>query len=141
MPHPTQIIPAAILAALSALPATNPATNPAPNFTAIASNGQTYRLSDQHGKYVVLEWHDQTCPYVAKQYDSGNMQKLQKDWTARGVVWFTVVASTPGPPGNVTPQKENIYLATMHAAPTAALMDFSGDLTRLYHATTTPKCS
>jgi hypothetical protein len=30
----------------------------APEFTATASNGQTIRLADYRGKYVVLEWHN-----------------------------------------------------------------------------------
>ncbi len=44
------------------------------------------------GKYVVLEWHNRDCPYVKKHYASGNMQKLQKEWTQKGVAygsrWF-----------------------------------------------------
>ena len=31
---------------------------PAPDFTATASNGKSFRLSDYRGKYVVLEWHN-----------------------------------------------------------------------------------
>jgi hypothetical protein len=43
----------------------------APEFTATASNGKTLRLSDYRGKYVVLEWHNNGCPYVRKHYPSG----------------------------------------------------------------------
>src|SRR6516162_6755035 len=68
----------------------------APEFTASASNGKTIRLSDYQGKYVVLEWHNNGCPYVGKHYKSGNMQQLQKEWTGRGVIWFTVLSSAPG---------------------------------------------
>jgi hypothetical protein len=57
---------------------------------------QDHKLADYRGKYVVLEWHNNGCPYVGKQYDSGNMQKLQKRWTNKGVVWFTVLSSAPG---------------------------------------------
>ena len=54
------------------------------------------KLSDYRGKFVVLEWHNNGCPYVQKHYDSGNMQKLQKDWAAKGVVWLTIISSAPG---------------------------------------------
>ena len=84
---------------------------PAPEFTGTASNGKTVRLSDYRGKYVVLEWHNNGCPFVRKQYDSGNMQRLQKQWTSQGVVWFTVLSSAPGKQGYVTASEENDYLA------------------------------
>jgi len=34
----------------------------APDFTATASNGKTFRLSDYRGTYVVLEWHNNGVP-------------------------------------------------------------------------------
>lgn len=112
---------------------------PAPEFTATDSNGQTHTLDQYHGKYVVLEWHNQGCPYTRKHYVSGNMQGLQKEWTAKGVVWFTVISSAPGKQGYMTDSDENAYLAKMHAAPTAVLMDADGKLGRLYDAKTTPQ--
>ena len=112
--------------------------DPAPDFTGTASDGKTYRLADYRGKYVVLEWHNNGCPYVGKQYNSGNMQRLQKEWTARGVVWFTILSSAPGKQGYVTAGAENDYLARMHAAPTAALLDPAGTIGHLYNAKTSP---
>jgi peroxiredoxin len=111
---------------------------PAPDFTATASNGKTYRLSELRGKFVVLEWHNNGCPYTRKHYESGNMQRLQKEWTAKGVEWFTIISSAPGTQGYMTPDQENAYIAKMGAAPTAALLDPSGDLGHLYDAKTTP---
>jgi peroxiredoxin len=112
--------------------------SPAPGFTAVDSNGKQQSLSDYKGKFVVLEWHNQGCPYTKKHYESGNMQRLQKEWTARGVVWLTVISSAPGTQGFVTPTQENDYLKQMNAAPTAVLMDSAGTLGRLYGAKTTP---
>jgi len=111
---------------------------PAPNFTATDSNGKTHTLSSWRGKYVVLEWHNQSCPYTKKHYESGNMERLQKEWTEKGVVWFTVISSAPGTQGYVTAGQENEYMQKMHAAPTAALLDPTGDLGHLYDAKTTP---
>jgi hypothetical protein len=88
---------------------------------------------------VVLEWHNQGCPYTRKQYVSGNMQALQKEWTAKGVVWFTVISSAPGQQGYMTPEQENAYVAMVHAAPTAVLLDAQGKVGRLYDAKTTPQ--
>lgn len=110
----------------------------APDFGATDSNGVEHTLSQYAGKYVVLEWHNNGCPYVRKQYNSGNMQKLQKEWTARGVVWLTVISSAPGMQGYVTADEENAYLKQVGAAPTAALLDPSGKLGHLYDAKTSP---
>src|SRR5580693_5045972 len=111
----------------------------APDFTATASNGKTFRLNDYRGKYVVLEWHNNGCPYVGKHYKSGNMQHLQKQWTGRSVVWFTIISSAPGKQGYVTASEENEYVTKMQAAPTAALLDPSGEIGHLYDAKTSPQ--
>ena len=111
----------------------------APEFTATASDGKSYRLADYRGKYVVLEWHNNGCPYVGKHYKSGNMQRLQKEWIGRGVAWFTILSSAPGQQGYVTASEENEYVRKMQAAPTAALLDPSGQVGHLYDAKTSPQ--
>ena len=112
--------------------------DPAPDFTATDSNGKAQKLSDYKGKFVVLEWTNQGCPYTRKHYESGNMQKLQKEWTQKGVVWFTVVSSAPGAQGYVTAEQENDYVKKVNAAPTAVLLDPKGDLGHMFAAKTTP---
>jgi peroxiredoxin len=134
----TAMAAAALLAALPAVAQVKVGA-PAPAFTATDSRGQTETLAQYHGKYVVLEWHNQGCPYTKKHYVSGNMQALQKEWTAKGVVWFTVISSAPGHQGYVTSPEENAYLSQVHAAPTAVLMDADAKLARLYYAKTTPQ--
>jgi peroxiredoxin len=110
----------------------------APNFIGTDSNGKVHKLVDYRGKVVVLEWHNQGCPYTKKHYESGNMQKLQKEWTTKGVIWFTVISSAPGTQGYVTAAEENQYLKKMDAAPTAVLLDPTGVLGHQYEAKTTP---
>lgn len=134
----SSVILAATLLPLGALPQVR-VGEAAPAFTATDSRGQTQSLSQYRGKYVVLEWHNQGCPYTRKHYVSGNMQNLQKEWTAKGVVWFTVISSAPGQQGFLTPADENAYLEKMHAAPTGVLMDSDGKVGHLYNAKTTPQ--
>jgi len=110
----------------------------APDFTAVDSNNKVHKLSQYKGKFVVLEWHNQGCPYTRKHYESHNMQKLQKEWTAKGVVWLTVISSAPGKQGYVDATDENAYVKKMDASPTAVLLDPSGALGHLYGAKTTP---
>lgn len=112
--------------------------SPAPDFHGTDSNGKTQSLDQYRGKYVVLEWHNHDCPYTAKHYQSGNMQSLQKEWTAKGVVWLTVISSAPGEQGYVDPAQENAYMKKVGADPTAAILDPKGEIGHLYGAKTTP---
>lgn len=111
---------------------------PAPDFTATDTNGKAHKLSEYQGKFVVLEWSNRGCPYTQKHYNSGNMQRLQREWTGRGVIWLTVISSAPGKQGYVTASQENAYLKQVNAAPTAVLLDPTGALGHLYDAKTTP---
>lgn len=125
------------LAVLAAPPSAR-VNAPAPDFSATDSHGRTQRLSDQKGKMVVLEWTNNGCPFVGKHYGSGNMQTLQKKYTAQGVVWFTVVSSAPGTQGYVNPAEANRDTERRGAAPTAVLLDPTGSLGHLYGAQATP---
>lgn len=111
---------------------------PAPDFTAKAADGADISLTNLKGKTVVLEWTNDGCPFVHKHYDSGNMQKLQKEATADGVVWLSVVSSAEGKQGYVTPAEAQKLTADRNASPTHVLLDSTGALGRLYHAKTTP---
>jgi AhpC/TSA family len=134
---------AAIVAAFLTVGSTTPARAaqvgaPAPDFRGTDSTGKTQSLDEYKGKFVVLEWHNHDCPYTIKHYKSGNMQSLQKEWTAKGVVWLTVISSAPGQQGYVDAGQENAYMKKMGAQPTAAILDPKGEIGHLYEAKTTP---
>lgn len=110
----------------------------APDFTVIDSDGHTHHLADYRGKFVVLEWLNHGCPFVAKHYDSGHMQALQKKYTDAGVVWLSIISSKPGSQGHATPKEANQTKAEKKSAATAILLDESGTVGRLYAAKVTP---
>lgn len=112
---------------------------PAPEFTAKDSNGQPHRLADFKGKFVVLEWLNHGCPFVKKHYDSGNMQKLQKEFTGKDVVWLSIVSSAPGKAGHMSAEDTNKAKDEKGAAPTAIILDEDGTIGKLYGATVTPE--
>jgi peroxiredoxin len=137
----TRFIPAVLIAVVSILAGVALAVrvgDPAPDFTGADINGQGHKLSEYRGKFVVLEWHNQGCPYVRKQYNSGNMEKLQKEWTQKGVVWLTIISSAPHTQGYVTADQEKEYLKEKGASPTTVLLDPDGAIGHLYSAKTTP---
>jgi peroxiredoxin len=125
-----------LLGALAAHAAT--VGQPAPTFSGKDSQGKTQSLAQYRGKYVVLEWTNRECPFTKKQYDSGNMQALQREWTAKGVVWLTVLSSPQGEQGYLDAAQENAQIEKVHAHPTAAILDPSGTIGREYGAKTTP---
>jgi hypothetical protein len=135
-PHRKLLSVALILISLPAL-AVVPGTT-APDFKGTDSTGTQQTLSQYRGKFVVLEWANQGCPFDRKHYLSGSMEFQQREWTAKGVIWLSVISSVPGAQGYVTPAEENEYLKKMHAAPTAAILDPTSTIARLYEAKTTP---
>lgn len=111
---------------------------PAPGFTVNATNGSPVSLASYKGKLVVLEWTNHDCPYVRKHYDTGNMQSLQREAARQGVVWLTVISSSEGTQGYVTPTQADELTTSRKAAPTAVLLDTKGVAGKLYGATNTP---
>lgn len=87
---------------------------------------------------MVLEWTNHDCPFVRKHYGAGNMQKLQAEAKADGVVWLSVISSAPGEQGAVDGAGANGLTKSRNAAPAAVLLDPSGKVGRAYGAQTTP---
>jgi peroxiredoxin len=111
---------------------------PAPAFSLPNSQGKNDSLGQFKGKYVVLEWFNPGCPFVQKHYRSGNMQKLQKEFTGKNVVWLTIDSSAPGQEGNLTPAEASKQIAEWNIKSTAFLLDPSGKVGHEYAATNTP---
>jgi len=128
---------ALLLAPAAALAAAKPG-EPAPAFTLPDADGGTRSLADFRGKWVVLEWTNAGCPFVRKHYDSGNMQALQKRWTAKSVAWLTMNSSAKGKQGHVDAAGAKAEIAKNGAAPTAYLLDHDGTVGKAYGATATP---
>jgi peroxiredoxin len=110
----------------------------APAFSTGATTGKSVSLADHSGKIVVLEWTNHLCPYVQKHYDTSNMQALQKDATGQGVVWLTIISSSPDTQGHVLPREADELTRKRNASPTAVLLDPTGVVGKMYGATNTP---
>jgi peroxiredoxin len=115
-----------------------PVGSAAPDFSLSDAKGQTHSLSQYKGKYVVLEWFNPECPFVKKHYGGGNMQKLQDEYTGKGVVWLTIDSNAPGTEGNITPEQAQKITASWKTHQTALLLDSEGKAGRAYGAKNTP---
>jgi len=109
----------------------------APAFTLVDAEGQQRSLADFRGKTVVLEWTNEGCPFVKKHY-TGAMQALQREATADGVVWLTIISSAPGTQGFVEGEEAQAWKAKHKAAFTHLLLDPTGEVGKRYDAKTTP---
>ena len=109
----------------------------APDFTLVDADGVSRKLSDYRGKTVVLEWTNEGCPYVKKHY-TGAMQALQREATEKGVIWLTIISSSPGTQGYVEGDEAKAWKAKYNASFTHLLLDPTGEVGKLYDAKTTP---
>ena len=115
-----------------------PVGSAAPEFSASDSKGKTHSLAQYKGKYVVLEWFNPECPFVKKHYGPGNMQKLQEEYTGKGVIWLSVDSSAPGKEGSLTPEQAEKKLSEWKGKQTALLLDSDGKVGKAYAAKNTP---
>ena len=100
----TILMSALLLTGAASIFASQETGKPAADFSLTDTYGQTRKLSDYNGKFVVLEWFNPDCPFVKKHYDSGSMQALQKEYTGQGVVWLSINSSAGGKQGNLIPK-------------------------------------
>lgn len=136
-----KIILSLMMGLLLAVPSAQAAVQtgqPAPDFTLTDTRGKTHALAEHKGQYIVLEWVNHECPFVKKHYNSGNMQKLQKEYTGKGVIWLSINSSAEGKEGYTTPDIANALTNEKEAAPTALLLDSDGKVGKVYAAQTTP---
>jgi len=129
----------ACLASTALFAADSPAVgSSAPDFSVTDSKGKAQSVSQYKGKYVVLEWFNPECPFVKKHYGGGNMQKLQDEFTAKGVVWLSIDSSAPGKEGNLTAEQANAKIAEWKSHASALLLDPDGKAGKTYGAKNTP---
>lgn len=111
----------------------------APDFIGVDSHGQQVHLSDFKGQPLVLEWTNHLCPYVRKHYESGNMQRLQRQLTEAGATWISIISSAPGKQGHVTASEANQLTASRGVYADRIILDTDGVIGRTYDAKTTPQ--
>jgi peroxiredoxin len=110
----------------------------APAFTAQTIEGKTVHLSDYKGKTLVLEWFNRGCPFVRHFYDSGEIQDLQRRYTAKGVVWLTVNSTNPKHPDYLDAEASRNLVQEWKIASSDFIIDGDGTLGHAYDVKATP---
>jgi hypothetical protein len=110
----------------------------APNVMMTKTDGTTLSLSSLRGQNIVLEWVNFECPYVARHYNSGAMQRTQRDAMGQGTVWITILSSAPGQQGYLDGRGVDYFTAQKNSTPSAKILDPKGVVGRAFGARTTP---
>ena len=111
---------------------------PAPDFTGTDIRGRTIKLADFKGRIVVLEASNSDCPFCANHLKTGALQELQKEFTAKGVVWLMVNSVNPRNSSHRTPEQARAEWDQKKLNATAWIDDSSGAIGKLYGLKTTP---
>jgi peroxiredoxin len=105
----------------------------APDFTLSTFDGKPIKLSDYHGKTVVLEWMNFECPFSVYHYATKpTMVELAKKYKDQNVDWLTINSTS-----HTTPQA-NLDFAKQYKIQSSILDDRSGKVGHAYGAATTP---
>jgi peroxiredoxin len=107
---------------------------PAPDFSLVDTNGVKRTLSEHKGKLVVLEWINPQCPFVVNCYKTKAMQSAYERVKAidSGVVWLAINTTS------TTTVSENDLWIKRYDLKYPILLDYEGDVGRLYDARRTP---
>jgi peroxiredoxin len=139
-PNPMKTTILATLAGAFALVAAHAADvgKAAPQFAAKDAKGASVSLAELRGKVVVLEWVNFDCPFVKKHYGSGNMQKLQKDYAGKGVVWLTIHSAGETNKAYLEPSKLGELADAKGNKSSHLIADGKGTIGKAYDAKVTP---
>jgi len=111
----------------------------APDFAVTDVAGKAVKLSDDRGKYVVLEWTNPDCPFVRNQYGKRGMQAQQKRWGGEDVVWLTLNSTSRNHPEYKTPAAMADWMKAQDGAPGVLAVDGESAVARAYGVKTTPE--
>ncbi len=103
---------------------------PAPNFKLSDDAGKSHQLSDYRGKFVVVEWISQDCPFSVTSVPL--MRKTASRYAEKGVVWLAIDSTHNRRPG------DNARYRKLKRLPYPILDDRAGTVGRRYGAQTTP---
>lgn len=110
----------------------------APEFALKGASGKVINSESFENQIVILEWLNHGCPFIRKHYDSGNMQALQKKYTALGVKWYSIISSAKGKQGHVNAWEAKNEAKKYGSLASDILLDPLGKVGRKYAAKTTP---
>jgi len=108
----------------------------APDFELKDLTGKPYKLSRYEGRAIVLEWFNPDCPFVKYAHESGPLEEMPEEWKGADVVWIAINSGASSKLG-ASPTK-NVKSVMEWKMRYPLLFDPTGEVGKLYKATTTP---
>ncbi len=104
-----------------------------PDFTLEDQNGKTVHLADLKNKIVVLEWFNESCPFVKKHYIKGDMNAVAGKYVGDDVVWLAINST------KTATNESNAKAAKAWSMDRPILNDATGATGKAYGAKNTPQ--
>lgn len=104
----------------------------APNFTLTDQDGTSVTLNDLLGKVVVLEWTNPDCPFVRRHHKAHTMEYLYDKYKGDNLAWLAINST------HWMKAEDDIAFRKEYGIPYPVLSDASGEVGRMYGASTTP---
>jgi hypothetical protein len=126
-PSPTAVIPGTVVD-LGEL---------VPEFVLTDLEGQRVKLSDYRGNRLVLEWLNPSCPFTKFAHEKGSLRTMARDVAENGVLWLAINSAGNEKLGaGAVPTRE---AAERWGLAHPILLDPTGEVGRMFDATTTPQ--
>ena len=127
----TAFVVVALALAVQSRSATKPGDD-APAFSLQDQDGKTVSLADFKGKIVVLEWFNDTCPFVQRHYKAKTMDTTADKYKDKDVAWLAINS------GEGTNSSSNKTAASSLGVNHPILSDANGTVGKAYGAKSTP---
>ncbi len=108
-----------------------------PDFMLTDLDGKVVRLSDFRGNRLVIEWFNPSCPFTNFAHEEGSLRTMARELAQAGVLWIAInSAGTEKMGGGIEASRA---AAKRWDLSHPVLLDPTGDVGRMFDATTTPE--
>jgi len=108
-----------------------------PDFVLADIEGQPVRLADLRGNRLVIEWFNPSCPFSKYAHEHGPLRSLARDLARSGVLWIAINSGGDEKLGGGAILSRAAAKEWHLEHP--LLLDPSGEVGRMFDATTTPE--
>ena len=126
-PSPTAVVPGTVVDLGEVVP----------EFVLTDLDGERVKLSDFRGNRLVLEWFNPSCPFTEFAHEKGSLRSMARDVAKNGVLWVAInSAGNEKLGGGALPTRD---AAERWGLEHPVLLDPTGEVGRMFDATTTPE--
>ncbi len=126
-PSPTAVVPGTVVELGDVVP----------EFVLTDLEGKRVKLSDFRGNRLVLEWFNPSCPFTEFAHEKGPLRTMARDVAEDGVLWLAINSAGNEKLGGGAALSREAAERWNLVHP--VLLDPTGEVGRMFDATTTPE--